>query len=68
MKLNYVKSLCLLCLFFTLPAQSQINHPADRYAEREDVKAFIDEMVTEYRYERATLDALFHFTQPIPSV
>lgn len=68
MKLNYVKSLCLLCLFFTLPAQSQINHPADRYAEREDVKAFIDEMATEYRYERATLDALFHVTQPIPSV
>jgi membrane-bound lytic murein transglycosylase B len=68
MKSNYVKCLFLLCLFLTLPAQSQTNHQAHSYAERDDVKAFIDEMATEYSYDRMTLDALFRVTQPIPSV
>ena len=68
MKSNYVKYLFLLCLFLTLPAQSQTSYQAHSYAEREDVKAFIDEMATEYSYDRMTLDALFRVTQPIPSV
>ena len=68
MKSKYVKYLFLLCLFLALPAQSQTNHQAHSYAEREDVKAFIDEMATEYSYDRMTLDALFRVTQPIPSV
>lgn len=62
--MRFAKYIALLCLFLTFPVQSQANS----YAEREDVQAFIDEMVTQYDYDRTTLDALFHVTQPIASV
>lgn len=68
MTLKLMKYIALLCLFLTLPAQSQTNHPANNYAEREDVQAFIDEMATQYDYDRTTLDALFRVTHPIASV
>lgn len=62
--MKFAKYIALLCLFLTFPVQSQAN----RYAEREDVQAFIDEMATQHDYDRATLDALFRVTQPIASV
>lgn len=68
MKLKLMKYIALLCLCLTFPAQSQINHQANSYAEREDVQAFIDEMATQYGYDRTTLDTLFHVTRPIASV
>ncbi|MDO9449045.1 MAG: lytic murein transglycosylase B [Rugosibacter sp.] len=68
MKLKLMKYIALLCLFLIFPAQSQINHQANSYAEREDVQTFIDEMVTQYGYDRTILDALFRVTQPITSV
>jgi len=68
MKLEFIKYIALLCLCLNFPAQSQPNHQANSYAEREDVQAFIDEMATQYEYDRTTLDTLFRVTRPIASV
>ena len=54
----------LLCLALIPSAPSH----AGGYIQRDDVQAFIDEMVNTQGFDRTALYGLFHAVEPIPSV